>query len=456
MSIYRDARFGSIAFAVSAIVVGVSSLSAHAQVALQDQPRPAEILLGKTDEGIVFTDSRGMTLYYLSVDVKPGASACTDEKTLGGKAPGGDPYPYPDGGAVTACTYENPPLLAKNPRSVGEFAVIDRPGGGKQWAFRGMPLYTSIRDYKPGDAFGFSSMYGGGGGAGAGGAGAGPAYAPVILPPEVRINTLGTARLLSDNAGYTLYTYALDSRGKSSCEGTCAQTWKPLLAPSVAVPSGDWTITTRSDKSLQWAFKGKPLYTSARDIEPDMMSGAGEANWEVALAYPVPTLPSSVTTQLTAIGPRYADAQGKTLYVYNCNLRNTDGGFAPTCDGAKDNGNVWHRWTCGKIETCADIWRPVVLGKDVKLSGVWSVVTLPEPWAPVRALRDSDPGQKVLAYKGRPVFRYKFEEDTGMIEGEGIGFLGFMKWMSIRAIEVGGHKSSVAMNGQTSVAQIQK
>ena len=453
MNIHPGARSGSIAFAAWAIVTGASVLPAQAQLALQDTPRPADVLLGKTDKGVVFTDSKGMTLYYSPVDVKPGVSACTDEITKGGQAPGGDPYPYPNGGAGTACTTEYPPLLVKNAKPVGEFTIIDRPGGAKQWAFQGHPLYASNRDYRPGDGFGFSNMYGGGGGAGAGGAGAGPAYAPVVLPPEVHIHTLGTARVLTDNGGFTLYTFDQDPNGRSNCEGACENQWKPLIAPSVATPAGDWTLTTRSDKSRQWVFKGKPVYTSVLDVEPDMLNGAEKANWHVALAYPVPEMPSLITIQQTAIGRRFADAQGKTLYVYNCVLRNTDGGFAPNCDGAH-NESVWWRWTCGKIETCADIWRPVIADKNVKLTGTWSVVTLPKPWAPVRAINDSDPGLRVVAYEGRPVFTYKFEDSPGMIEGEGIGFLGFMKWMSVKAVDVAPQKPSVAMSGQKREARL--
>ena len=37
-------------------------------------------------------------------------------------------------------------------------------------------------------------------------------------------------RILVDNRGRTLYLFEKDRRGKSSCNGSCAKAWPPLLA----------------------------------------------------------------------------------------------------------------------------------------------------------------------------------------------------------------------------------
>jgi predicted lipoprotein with Yx(FWY)xxD motif len=89
---------------------------------------------------------------------------------------------------------------------------------------------------------------------------------------------------LTNASGMTLYTFDKDSAGKSVCNGPCATNWPPLMATGNASPSGDWTIVTRDDGTKQWAYKGKPLYTWAKDQKPGDKTGDGFANnaWHTA------------------------------------------------------------------------------------------------------------------------------------------------------------------------------
>jgi predicted lipoprotein with Yx(FWY)xxD motif len=89
---------------------------------------------------------------------------------------------------------------------------------------------------------------------------------------------------LTNASGMTLYTFDKDSAGKSVCNGPCATNWPPLIATGNASPSGDWTIVTRDDGTKQWAYKGKPLYTWAKDQKPGDKTGDGFANnaWHTA------------------------------------------------------------------------------------------------------------------------------------------------------------------------------
>jgi predicted lipoprotein with Yx(FWY)xxD motif len=83
--------------------------------------------------------------------------------------------------------------------------------------------------------------------------------------------------------GKPLYTFARDAQpGKSMCNNQCAAAWPPLAAAEGAVAEGDWTIITRDDGSTQWAYKGKPLYTFARDVAGAPASGVS-ANWPLAV-----------------------------------------------------------------------------------------------------------------------------------------------------------------------------
>ena len=88
------------------------------------------------------------------------------------------------------------------------------------------------------------------------------AFAAVQTPPGVQERkTDGGVTVFADAKGMTLYTFDKDTTGKSVCNGACAKNWPPLTAAAGSASSGDWTVVTRDDGSMQWAYKGKPLYT---------------------------------------------------------------------------------------------------------------------------------------------------------------------------------------------------
>jgi len=91
--------------------------------------------------------------------------------------------------------------------------------------------------------------------------------------------------VLVDASGMTLYTFDKDppqARG-SVCVGECARNWPPFRAPAGAKPVGDYTPVRRNDGSLQWAYKGKPLYLWSKDRGPGERTGDGVANlWRLA------------------------------------------------------------------------------------------------------------------------------------------------------------------------------
>lgn len=91
-------------------------------------------------------------------------------------------------------------------------------------------------------------------------------------------------------SGQRLYTFDADPPGRSACSVGCAMAWPPVLAPSDAVATGDWTIVTRSDGNRQWALKGKPVYTRFHDA-PDAPGGeAVSPSWHL-----VPYTPAAAT-----------------------------------------------------------------------------------------------------------------------------------------------------------------
>jgi predicted lipoprotein with Yx(FWY)xxD motif len=88
---------------------------------------------------------------------------------------------------------------------------------------------------------------------------------------------------LTNAAGMTLYTFDKDAGDKSACNGPCAANWPPLMVAGDGKASGAWTIIVREDGAKQWAYKGKPLYTWAKDAKPGDKTGDGfNSVWHVA------------------------------------------------------------------------------------------------------------------------------------------------------------------------------
>jgi predicted lipoprotein with Yx(FWY)xxD motif len=99
-----------------------------------------------------------------------------------------------------------------------------------------------------------------------------------------RIGDTAKGKTLIDSKGMTLYTFDKDAGGKSMCNGPCAENWPPLLAAAGDKSSGEWTIVTRDDGKMMWAYKGKPLYAWKKDAKPGDTTGDGFMNgvWHVA------------------------------------------------------------------------------------------------------------------------------------------------------------------------------
>lgn len=110
--------------------------------------------------------------------------------------------------------------------------------------------------------------------------------APAVMAQgaqPAQVGDTSKGKVLVDSKGMTLYTFDRDAVGKSNCSGQCAQNWPPFMAASGATPSGDWTVVTREDGARQWAYKGMPLYTWAKDAKPGDVTGDGVNNvWHLA------------------------------------------------------------------------------------------------------------------------------------------------------------------------------
>jgi predicted lipoprotein with Yx(FWY)xxD motif len=180
--------------------------------------------------------------------------------------------------------------------SQGEWSVIERSPGMKQWAFRSKPLYTHavdhrLRSLEGSDVPGWHNVY------------AQPNPEP---PAEFSVHTSRSGQVLADKSGRTLYRYNCDedSLDQLACDHPtttqayrlaicgngdpirCYQTWPYALAPANAKSStliwGTAWIDSHTGRFTRpnvpgalhvWTFRDRPLYTFAGDEKPGDMEG---------------------------------------------------------------------------------------------------------------------------------------------------------------------------------------
>ena len=104
--------------------------------------------------------------------------------------------------------------------------------------------------------------------------------------PPAKTATTTKGPTLTDARGMSLYTFDKDSDGKSACNGPCAANWPALKAEAGDSAGDNYTVIARDDGSKQWAYKGKPLYTFAKDQKAGDSSGDGFLNGAWHLAQP--------------------------------------------------------------------------------------------------------------------------------------------------------------------------
>lgn len=90
-------------------------------------------------------------------------------------------------------------------------------------------------------------------------------------------------KALVDGKGMTLYVFDKDTAGVSNCYKDCEALWPIMKAGSADKPQGEFTIITRTNGDLQWAYMGKPLYHWVKDTKPGDTTGDGvKGVWHVA------------------------------------------------------------------------------------------------------------------------------------------------------------------------------
>ena len=106
------------------------------------------------------------------------------------------------------------------------------------------------------------------------------ASASVAAKSSVNVRTTPLGKILVNAQGHTLYLFAPDKHGKSTCYGSCATYWPPLLVTGkptagAGVKASLLGTTTRKDGKHQVTYNGHPLYTYVADSAAGTTSGQG-------------------------------------------------------------------------------------------------------------------------------------------------------------------------------------
>jgi predicted lipoprotein with Yx(FWY)xxD motif len=183
-------------------------------------------------------------------------------------------------------------------RAHGEWAVLERAPGIRQWVFRGKPLYINTQDVRPyslegSDTPGWHNV-----------------YTQIAPPPPADFTTHETEAgiVLADKKGKTVYFYNCgdDSVDQLACDhpdttqayrfavcgggdaAVCLKNFPPVLASRNAKStSRAWSIVSIDPKTGHfakaddpaalrvWAYRDRPLYTYSKDEQPGDMNAEG-------------------------------------------------------------------------------------------------------------------------------------------------------------------------------------
>jgi len=187
-------------------------------------------------------------------------------------------------------------------REQGEWSIIERSPGVRQWAFREKPLYTYVLDSRSwslegSDISDWSNVY--------------TQLAPP-LPDNFTLQDTLVGQVLADARGMTIYTYVCgdDSADQLSCDHPadtqvyrlamcgggdaekCLRYWPYVQADEGAVGSSRaWSVISvdpttghlataeQTDALSVWAYRDRPVYTYGGDERPGDVNGVGTGEW---------------------------------------------------------------------------------------------------------------------------------------------------------------------------------
>jgi len=245
-----------------------ASPSASASASGSAKTGPAEIKVASTSKGSVLTDAQGRVLYIFNPDNR-GDSVCYEECAAAWP-------PALTNGAPTAGTGADASMLG----------TTTRTDGTTQVTYNKYPLYTFAFDQKPGDTNGVAvkSIWWV----------INPAGEPQEQPAQVTVGSVPSrGKVLTDVRGETVYMFAKDKNGKSSCTADCLKSWIPVHtfgAPTAGNGAqANMLGTTNSGPGVtQVTYNKHPLYFFIGDQAPGDAKGQGFKNLWYAFMFGLP------------------------------------------------------------------------------------------------------------------------------------------------------------------------
>jgi predicted lipoprotein with Yx(FWY)xxD motif len=401
----------------------VAELEAYRHV-----PMPPGFGVQYTDvDGPVFVDATGKTLYTWPIHSLRNGDAgeqknkpsCDDTK-YSESAGLMSPYPggliLPDLDTRPTCVQLWPPVYAgPDAKPIGEFTIVTRKDGKKQWAYGGYALYTSVLDKRPGQVNGGTTR--------ARGYDSPimrvPVGPPADVPRAFTVTTVATGQILTTSSGLSVYSWDGDKRGKSNCLADCLTQWTPVPAGDFAVSHGEWGAIERSPGVKQWVFRGMPLYTRILDRRVHSLAGSDVRGWNNVYVQKNPTPPAEFSVHDARIGQVLADKDGKTVYLYTCDDDALD---QLACDHPSTT-QAYRLAICGKGDAarCNNTWRYVLAPKSAKSKSlIWSPVWI-DPQTGHFAAANASGALYVWAFRDRPVYTFARDENAGDTEGDAWG-----------------------------------
>jgi predicted lipoprotein with Yx(FWY)xxD motif len=234
---------------------------------------PPELAVVPFRTGHMLTTYKGFSVYTSDAD-EQGKSSCTGK-----------------------CLADwNPVLAPQTARSRGDWGVVERSPGIKQWAYRGKPLYTCIhekhaRSVTGSDVPGWHNAF---------------TQRALQPPAEFTVQDSRIGQVLADANGRTIYLYACndDALDQQTCDHpespqvyrmaicgnfdpkVCQETFPYVQAPQgVKSESTLWSVmnidpdTGRKAQAGQagaiqvWAYRERPVYTYGEDFKPGDANG---------------------------------------------------------------------------------------------------------------------------------------------------------------------------------------
>ena len=324
---------------------------------------------------VAYADANGRTLYTYDKDVEQNKSVCMDKC-----AEAWPPVPVPAG-----------------TKAFGDWSIVNRGGGARQWAYKGKPLYAFAKDTDVGERKGD----------GIGNVWHSVKFEPTTgyeLPFGIGVESSATANgyVLADNREMTIYAFSgKPTRGKPACGASpCSDVWVPLAAAQLSYPAGGFSLIDREDGITQWAYNGKPLYTYDGDALAGDANGMGVDKNYQAVVLARNFIPSQASIRLdNARGPIVATAKGMTLYRRDTSFHQPDGhGLPGSAAGGPFVGRAMGTNSCK--DDCLTTWRPFVPAANAQPSGYWEIMTRAD-------------GTRQWAYKGFALYTYTGDKKPG-------------------------------------------